>query len=68
MDPIKQAQRSIAISDKIGKLFKRRVDLAQQHYRHEQWQYAVEDCRCQLPRTGTRKATLVVPHGLDVNQ
>ena len=38
MYPIKQARRSIAISDKITKLFKRRVELAQQHYRERMMQ------------------------------
>ena len=33
MDPIKQATRSTEISTKVAQLFKRRVELAQEHYR-----------------------------------
>jgi hypothetical protein len=33
MDPIKQAERSYDISTKVAQLLRRRVDLAQTHYR-----------------------------------
>ena len=44
MDPIKQATRSTEISTKVAQLFKRRVELAQEHYRDRMtkaWQEAV---------------------------
>jgi pimeloyl-ACP methyl ester carboxylesterase len=33
MDPMKQAQRSYDVSTKVAQLFKRRIEIAQEHYR-----------------------------------